>query len=108
MPLLDENFRYAIQRIASHTREDGCLKTAEYYSREDGSEEFDAESAVLDIMVCAKLSGVMTTLGIKYLNETDKRKKEELKMKYRYASAYFYSECIDDKDKELLYGEQGY
>ena len=101
--LLDENFRYAIQRIASPYDKDGYLKTKEYYHpRENGLEEFDAEDAVLDVMACAKLSGVMTTLGIKYLNEKDARKKKELKMKYRYAEVYFYSECIDEKDKEII------
>jgi len=66
---LDENFRYAIRRIASPYDEDGHLKTKKWYEFDDsGAEHFDAEDAVLDVMACAKLSGVMATLGIKYLN----------------------------------------
>ena len=60
---------------------------------------------MLDVMTCAELSGVVATLGIDYLGEEDKRKREKLKQKYMFAKRIFYDECIEDEDKEAILEE---
>ena len=99
--ILDEKFKSAINNLASPLDKNGRLKTRKWYEYDCcGVENFDTESAILDFMICANLSGAVATLGIAYLDERDDRKRQELKQKYAFAKQIFYETCIESEDEE--------